>query len=142
DVDHPDPLHAVRPGQPHLLPRAFDLGGVEPLVVARTADVIEVVVDAVTAGALRGRIGQATDVAPVVVGEQQRHVVGHAHALVVVVLHFLVERPDLRRVLDGLAGDLGDDPALVGNDALEQGGGGFLAHRLVAVAAHAQGDHG
>src|SRR5690606_23176813 len=131
----------VVPGQAHLLPGALDLGGVDPLVVARAADVVEVVVHAVAAGAPAGRIGQAADVAPVVVGEQHGHVVGHAHALVVVVLHFLVQRPHLRRFPGRAAGDVGDDLALVGHDPFEQGGDGAFGHRLVAVPAHAQRDH-
>ena len=141
DIDDPQPLHAVRPRQPHLFPAALDLGGVEPLVVARAADVVEVVVHAVAAGAPAGRVGQAADVAPVVVGEQQGDVIGHAHAGVMVVLHFLVQRPDLRGRLGRLAGGVGDDPALVGDDAFEQGGGGAFGHGFVAVATHAQGDY-
>ena len=98
------------------------------------------VVDAVAAGPRLPRLRQAADVAPVVVGEQQGDVVGNPHTGVVIVLDLLVEGPDLRGLFRRPAGDVGDDPALVGDDGLQQPSGRALGHRLVAVAAHAHRD--
>ncbi len=67
NVDDPDPICPVLIGDPHLLPRALDLVGVEPLVTAWAADVIEVVVDAIAASTFRSYGGHAPQVAPVVV---------------------------------------------------------------------------
>ena len=90
-VDDPDPVHPEPVGEMHLLPHPRNRVGVDPLVVARAAHVVEVVVDAIPAGPLGRAAGrEASDVPPVVVGEQQRHVVRHPHALVVVILHFLI----------------------------------------------------
>src|SRR6185503_16754943 len=52
DVGDPDAVGAVGFRQRHLLPDFRDRIGVDPLVVARTADVIEVVVDAGSARTL------------------------------------------------------------------------------------------
>ena len=139
-VDDPQLARAALPGQVHLLPGLLDLRGVDPLVVARPTDIVEVVVHAEPTGPLQAGGRQAADLAPVVVGKQQGHVVGHGHAVVIVVLHFLVQRPHLRRVLRRAAGDLGDDAPLVGHHRLQQGDRRALAHRLVAVATHADGD--
>ena len=84
-------------------------------------------------------IGHAAHVAPVVVTQQDEHVVGHTHALVVVVEHLLVECPHLRRLLGGTARHLLDDLTLVLDDALQQLRVGILAHGLVAVATHTDG---
>ena len=112
---------AARPREIHLLPGLFDLDGVEPFVVARPADIVEVIVDAVAALTLRAGRRQPANLSPVVVREQQDDVVRDFHAAIVVVLHFLVERPDLRRSLGRLAGDCSDDATLVGDDGLERG---------------------
>ena len=137
-VHHPNLVGTVVVGQVHLLPDARQRVCVQPLVVAWSAHVVEVVVDAVAALArLVGQFGQLAQVAPVVVAQQQGHVVGHAHAFVVVVLHLLVEGPHLRRLVGGLVGFFGDDLALVSHYFFEQGNVAFPAHGLVAVAAHA-----
>ena len=51
DVCDPDSRGAVAVREVHLLPDFGDRDGVEPFIVSRTADVIEVVVDAGAAGA-------------------------------------------------------------------------------------------
>ena len=100
DIDDPDTGCAVMQREVHLLP---DLGngiGIEPLIGAWAADIVEVVIDAGTAGTLAlARGGQAAQVAPIVVGPEQRDVVGYAHALVVIALHLLIERPVLRHFI-------------------------------------------
>jgi len=141
DVDDPDARGVVLPGKVHLLPYFREWIGVEPLVVSRAADVVEVVVDAGAAGACAlGRGGQAADIAPVVIAPEERDVVGHAHAALVVVLDFLVERPDLRDFRDVGIDLLGEDRALIGDDFFEEGDIGVFRHGLVAVAAHGEGD--
>ena len=86
-----------------------------------------------------GGCRHAADVTPVVVAEQNRHVVGHSHAGVVVVEHLLVEGPHLWRLAGRAARHLFDYAALVADDLLQQTRIGLGRHRLVAVAAHANG---
>src|SRR5208283_6020744 len=113
----------------HLLPDLGDGNGVEPLVGARIADIIEVVVNSGAAGALAlVRRGQATNISPVVVAPEQGHVVGNAHALLVVFLDFFVERPVLRDGSNVFIHVAGDDRALVGDNLLEQCDVGALRH--------------
>ena len=85
-------------------------GGVHPQVVVRTAQVGRVVVDARTSGAflLRGA-AQAFHVAVVVVGPDDRHVVGELQPPVVNVEHLLVGCERLRNLLRGFAQHLCQD---------------------------------
>src|SRR5208283_2689041 len=63
DVHDPDAVGAVFVSEVHLLPDLGDGNGVEPLVGARIADIIEVVVNSGAAGALAlVRRGQATNI--------------------------------------------------------------------------------
>jgi hypothetical protein len=72
------------------------------------------IIDTVTAFArLICGAGQFADIAPVVVAEQEGHIIGHAHTFVVVVLHFFVKRPKLRRGAGILAGYFSNDLSLV-----------------------------
>ncbi len=100
------------------------------------------VIDARAAAALLlRRRGQPPQVAPVVVGPQQRDVVRHAHALFVVGLDFFVERPHLRHLLQiGIDGLLQDLP-LIGDDLLHQRDIVAGGHRRIVVAPHSQRDH-
>ena len=144
-VDHPDPVGAILQRQVHLLPDFRNRIGVDPLVVTRAAHVVEMVVDPRPAGALAFvRSRQAADVAPIVVAPQQRHVVGHTHALFVVRLHFFIECPCLRDLGDVGIDVLRQNLPLIGHDLLQQlhvfiqvG----AAHGHVPVAAHADGGH-
>ena len=142
DIHDPDAVGAVFVGEVHLLPDLGDGNGVEPLVGARIADVVEVVVDARAAGALAfvGR-RQAAEVAPVVVAPEQGDVVGHAHAVLVVFLHLLVERPDLaarrsHRLFMWLAMMARWSATIFSSSAMLA----LLRHGQVAVAAHAERD--
>ena len=95
------------------------------------------VVDAEAAASIAiGRGVESPDVAPVVIGEEEGDVVRDAHPLVVVVLYFLIECPELRRLARVLLRLFGDDPSLVGDDALEERDRGALGHRFVAVTSH------
>ncbi|OPZ67002.1 MAG: hypothetical protein BWY83_02730 [bacterium ADurb.Bin478] len=128
-------------GQVHLLPDARNLIGVDPFIVARAADIVIMIINAVAAATPRLiRLWQPAQVAPVVIAQQQRHIIGHAHAFVEIFLHLLIQRPYLRRLFRGFAGDLGDDAALIFDDLFEQGDVGLFAHGLIAIAAHADGD--
>ena len=87
-------------------------------------------------------VGELADVAPVVVGDEDDDIVRYAEPLLVVELDLLVEGPDLRALLRGLAGHFLYDVALVLEQSLHHlddvgvgpGQGG------VTVAAHAYGD--
>ena len=153
DVQNPQFVDAGAVGEVELLPESLNLAHVEPLAVAGRSHVIDVVVHAVAAGVTFFRLGRLAalrlggfgvghdaDVAPVVVAEQEDDVVGHLHAHLIVLLHLLVEGPDLRHVLGLLARGLGDEAALMGHDALHEGHVGLVGHRLIAVAAHTDGD--
>ena len=140
DVEDPQFLDAAEVGQLQLLPHVLYGGDVDPLRVAGGTDVVHVVVESPSALALLF-LGsrQTAHVAPVVVAEQDGHVVGHTQAGVIVVLHLFIECPDLRSLVSRLAGHLLDDAALVVDDVLQEFCVGAVAHRLVTVAAHADG---
>ena len=141
-VDDPQPVRAVLVREIHLLPHLGDLGDIQPFVRTWAADVVEVVVDAGAAAALAFlKRRQTADIAPVIVAPEQQHVVRDAHALLVVVLNFLVQRPQLRHLLRFLLELLPDDRTLVADDLLQQVDVGVFRHRLVAVAAHRHRDH-
>ena len=139
-VQYPELLYAAVVGQLQLLPHVLYRGDVDPLRVARRPYIVHVVVESPASFALLllGS-GQSSHVAPVVIAEQHRHVVGHSQSRVVVVLHLLVECPYLWCLLGRSLGHLLDDAALVVDDALQQLGVRALAHCLVAVAAHTDG---
>ena len=92
-----------------------------------------------------------TDIPPVVIGEEDGNVIGHAQTEIIVALHLLVEGPHLRTFLGGSARLLTDDVALIVDDISEQLDvtlfvGTLLlmtlgdAHSRVAIATHADGD--
>ncbi len=139
-VEDPQPVDAMLVGQGQLLPRVLHGCDVEQLRVAWRSHVVHVIVEAPSALVLALlSVGHPPHVAPVVVAEQQRHVIGHLHALVVIVEHLLVESPHLWRLAGFLASLLGDDFALVADDLGHELGVGLIAHGLVTVAAHADG---
>ena len=139
-VDDPNLHGAVAISQVHLLPHPWHQVGVEPLVVSRPADIIIVIVNPIGTGArLIIDLWQLADVSPVVVAQQQGHVIRHAHAFVIVILHFFVQSPELRNFCRIFAGDLLQNLPLVRHDLFQQGNGRALGHRLIAVAAHADG---
>src|SRR6185437_12723288 len=140
DVDDPEPVRAVGMCELHLLPDALDLVRVEPFVAARAAYVIEMIVNAVAACAMSSERRQAPQIPPVIVAEEQGHIVRHSHPAVIVILDLLVERPDLRGFGRRPTRHFLDDPALVRDDALEQRDRRPLRHWLVAIAAHADRD--
>ena len=91
-----------------------------------------------------GRGGKLADVAPVVVAQEDGHVVRDAEPQVVVLLDLLVQGPNLRPLLGGLSGHLADDLPLVLDDGFQElDVRGFLAQLAqggVAVPAHADRD--
>ena len=140
-VQDPQLLDAAVIGQLQLFPHILDGGHVDPLRIAWCSHVVHVVVESPAAFALLLLSRwQSSDVTPVVVAEQHRHVVRHPQSCVVVVLHLLIEGPYLCRLLGRALGHLLDDAPLVVDDALQQLRVRTLAHGLVAVATHADGD--
>ena len=96
-IHYPDAVGAVFFGEAHLFPDGRDRDGVDPLVVPRPPDVVEVIIDAGTAGTLSFRFrGQAPDISPIVISPEQRNIVRNAQTGGVVFLHFLVQAPELR----------------------------------------------
>ena len=81
-------------------------------------------------------IGHSAHVAPVVIAEQDEHIVGHLHSLVIIVKHFFIKSPYLRSLLGRTLGHISNNLTLVLHDALHQFRIGLFAHRLIAVAAH------
>jgi hypothetical protein len=97
------------------------------------------VIDARTALPLCANRRQSADIAPIAVCKQQGDIIGHAHALIEIILHFFIQGPDLRSVFSRCAGDLRDDIALIGDDGFKQSDRGALLHRFIAVTAHPYG---
>jgi len=73
-----------------LLPGLYKLDGVDPFVVSRTANVVEVVVDTSTTCAVHLARSRNTDqVARIVVRPQKRDVIRNFHTTLIVGQHFL-----------------------------------------------------
>ena len=141
-VHHPQFAHAIVIGQHHLLPRALYLSNIYPFGVTGSPYIVEMIIHAVTTFArLRFQVGQFTYIAPVVITEQQRYIVGHSHTFIIIILHFLIKRPYLRSFFSLLTGYLLYDFPLIFHDILQQGDIGIFAHRFIAVATHGKGDH-
>ena len=139
-VEDPHTVETVIGGKGQLFPHVLRRSDIEPLRISRRPHVVHMIIEAPTARMLPFLgIRHTAQVAPVVVAEQDEHVIGHTHALVIVVEYFLIECP----YLWGLAGrfpcHLLDNLALVLDDGLQQLCVSILAHRLVAVATHADG---
>src|SRR5215831_9153983 len=84
--------------------------------------------------------GEPTNIAPIVITPEQRHIVRHTHAPLVIFLHFFVERPVLGYFGKRLLEVPSENRPLVGNDLLKERDVCAIRHRHVAVAAHAQSD--
>ena len=83
----------------------------------------------------------AADVAPVVVAEEQRHVVGHGEAGIVIALHLGKDGPELGYGV-GASVDVLDDFALTVDYVVKRAHILLvvaLSHRHITVAAHADG---
>ncbi len=135
------PVGAVLVGEVHLVPNFGDGNGVEPFVIARAAYVVEMIVNARAAGAmafLRSR--QAADVAPIVIAPEQCDIIGNAHAVLVIALHFLVESPELRHGGGVRLENVLDELALGGDDFFEERNVGALGHWGIDFSAHRDGD--
>jgi len=127
--------------QVHLLPHTGYLIGVKPLVVSRPANVIKMVIHAVTSCPwLLPLDGKLAYIAPVVITEKQSHVFRNIHALIVIVLYLFVQGPHLRCLAGGFSRDLFYDPALVINDLLQQVYVSLGTHGLVSVSPHPHGN--
>ena len=91
-----------------------------------------------------GRGGKLADIAPVVVGEEDGHVVRDAEAEVVILLDLLIQGPYLRPFRGGPPGHFANDLPLVLDNGFQEFDVvrllAFLAQGGVAVPAHADGD--
>ena len=140
-IHHPYPVHAVAVGEVHLLPHPLHLRDIDPFIIPGSTHIVKMIVHPVAAGTFR-RVGegQLPYITPVVVAQQQCHIVRHPHTLVVIVLYLLVEGPHLGCLLRFLAGHLRYDLPLILNDLLEQRDVTLLTHRLVTISTHAHGN--
>ena len=79
DVDNPNPVRTVLFGQGHLIPNFCDRAAIKPLITARPAVVIEVIIDSRAAAVLEFPGGRQTaDIAPIIFRPKQGHIVGDA----------------------------------------------------------------
>ena len=141
DVHNPDLVGVVMVSQIHLLPNLGDWVRVEPFVVTRATDVIKMIINSSTTAAFPFvQRRQAADIAPVIVAPKQCDVIGHAHSLFIVFLHFLVDCPILRYVRGVGTHRLCNDLPLVGHDFFQHGDVGAFGHRRVIRPAQADGD--
>ena len=141
-IDDPDTVDAASVGQVQLFAEFGDGGGVHPTVVPGAAVHVNMIVESESSLATALKVASLpADIAPVVVAEQQRHVIGHGEARIIVALHLREDSPQLG---DGIlvAIDLLDDPALTVDDLSERLHVlciVTLAHRHVAITAHTDG---
>ena len=143
-VDNPQVVEARLVGKVELFAELRDGRSVHPTVVPRASVHVDVVVESHAAAAVallqRSRV---PDVTPVVVAEEQEHVVGHGEALVIVALHLGEDGPELGHLGGGTSVDFTDDGTLSFDDLGERLHVLLVvafAHRYVTVAAHADGD--
>ena len=141
-VDNPDAVDTTLIGKVQLFAQLRDGRGVYPSVVPRTTIHVNVIVKAQSTLALAFEVTSLTaDIAPVVITEQQRHVIWYGKACVVVSLHLCKDGPELwhsiRTTIDVL-----DDLSLTFNHLAER----LhilrivaLTHGHIAVATHADG---
>lgn len=112
DVDDPDAVDAGLVGEVELFAEFGYGGGVDPSVVPGASVHVDVVIESKPTFALALEVAAfATDVAPVVVAQEEGDVVGYGEADVVVSLHFSEDSPQLWHGI-GLAIDVLDDFAL------------------------------
>src|SRR5258708_715668 len=141
DVHDPYFVVLVLPGKVQLFPNPGKGVGVYPFIVAGSADIVEMIVQAIAAcSRFFTEGGQFADVAPVVVAEQEGDIIGDAHALIIIILYLLVKGPGLRGGFGRLAGYFLDDGALIADDLFKQGDVATFGHRHIAVTAHAYRD--
>ena len=143
-IGYPQPAAVVVIGRLHLVIDESGLRGGEPEIVVRTPPVAQVIVDASpTPSLLLKAVGQARQVAVVVVAPHQRHVVGHAQAALHNLQHLLVGDEHLGHLLYLLIVILAQQLALVVDDLLQAAEllllGLHALHRPVVNAAHANG---
>ena len=142
DIHDPHLIDTIGIGQVHLFPDTGNGTDIDPLGVTGSTHIVEMVIHAKSALALlAAKCRQASHVTPVVITEQQRHVIGYLHALVVEILHFLIEGPHLWCLRGRFTCHVTDQLALVLHDILHQFHGGMIFHLGVTVTTHTDGVH-
>ncbi len=141
-VDDPELFHPMLIGKVHLFPYPLNGIDVDPFGIARSSHIIEMVIDAVTPFSGFGiHAGQLTDVPPVVVAQEERHIIRHPHPVVIVILYLFVQCPYLWCLFRFFAGHLADDLSLIRHDLFQKSDVHTLFHRFVAITPHAHGHH-
>ena len=142
DIENPEALYAIVSGESQLLPHVLYRGHINPFRVAGRADIVYMVVQS-PASLVLALLGcrHTADIAPVVVAQQHDDIVRHTHALVIIVEHLLVQRPYLWCLLCRAACDILYYLPLVSDNLHEELCVCLRAHRLVAIAAHTDGDN-
>lgn len=90
NIDNPNLSSILLVSEMHLLPGLGKLDGVDPLVISRVTDVVEVVVHAriaFTVDFVRDR--ETLNIAAIVIAPEKSDVVGDLHSLLVVAPHLL-----------------------------------------------------
>ena len=140
-IENPHAVETIIRCESQLLPHILGRCNIQPLRVARSANIVHMIVESPATRMLALlSIWYTTEVTPVVIAEQYQHIVRHSHALVVVIEHLFIQSPYLRSLICWLARNLLDDLPLVLNDGLKQFGICILTHSLVAITTHTDGN--
>ncbi len=139
-VDNPDAVDATGVSLMQLFTEFRNGSGVHPTVVPRTTIHVDVVIKSQATLALTLFGGTlATDIAPVVVAEQEGYIVRHGEACVIITLYLGKDCPKLRHRIGRTTVCLFDDATLGGNhfsQGLDVLGIISIAHCRISIASH------
>ena len=91
DIEDPQTVDTILRSQRELFPHVLYRRHVKPLRIAGRTYIVDMVIESPSSLAVTLlRCGHPPHVAPVVIAEQQRHVVGYFHARIVIVHHLFV----------------------------------------------------
>ena len=120
DIQYPQAACVVVVGCLHLIAYQSWLCGGKPQVVVRTSPIAQVIVHSCASAAfLLQAVGEAGEVAVVVVAPHQRYIVGHAEPVLIYFQYFLVWHEHLRNVSRLASEVLVHELPLLVNDTLQ-----------------------
>ena len=142
DIQYPHALDTVVIGQRQLFEHLLSLSDIKPLRITGCTYIIHMVIQTpATRMFTFFGIGYTAHITPVVITQQNKHIVGHTHAGIIVVKHLFIQRPHLCRLISRFLGDVLDNLTLVLHNGLQQFGISLSTHCFVTVATHTDGDH-